>query len=90
MGGAMPAMISALDAIPTRTEPCKTVEPCTQVSALEEGEIDERKLILGYSSSPPPLSEDHSGLLEDRSPVPSKPTDVQVLRSKQSPFGMLE
>ena len=46
--------------------------------------MDERRMLLGYSTSPPPLIEDRSGLLEDDSPASLKQADLQTLRGESS------
>jgi hypothetical protein len=84
MGDAMPPVTPTLEALPIRTEPCKAEQPCTQVSMLEEGEVDEQRMLLGYSSSPPSLIEDRSGLLEGDSPAPVKQADLRMLRGESS------
>jgi hypothetical protein len=84
MGDAMPPLTATLEALPIRTEPCKTEQPCTQVSILEEGEVDEQSMLHSYFSSPPSLIEDRSGLLEGDSPAPVKQADLQTLRGKSS------
>jgi len=81
----MPPLISTMEALPIRIEqPAKTTDPSSaRPDNLEEGEVDEQRLLVGHSSSPPPLIEDRSGLLDEGSDDAALPqAKMQSMRSK--------
>ncbi|KAF2819552.1 hypothetical protein CC86DRAFT_412859 [Ophiobolus disseminans] len=67
MDDEMPPLTSTMEALPIRVERPKKLTSFTaaQPFVLEDGEVDEGRLLAGYSSSPPPLSEDRSGLMDE-------------------------
>jgi len=74
-----------MEALPIRIEqPAKTTTPSSaRPDNLEEGEVDEQRLLASYSSSPPPLIEDRSGLLDEGSDDAALPQAKMLsMRSK--------